>query len=144
MHFQFQSQFYSTVLQVSPSPNASPPLFPFSESVFIALVSLVVGALGIYIGAKLVVGKGNYVHAVFTAVIGAVVWTVANFLFGWLYFIGPILTLLAWVWVIKRRYSTGWVSAGLIAAIAWISAIVVLSLIESATRGVTATGIPGL
>ncbi len=40
-------------------------------------VSPLVGALGIYAGARLVTGDDDYSHAILTAIIGAVVWAVA-------------------------------------------------------------------
>jgi hypothetical protein len=73
------------------------------------------------------------------------VWRVVGWLFGGIPGLGPVLVFLAYLWVIKRRYRGGWFSAAAIALVAWIAAVVVLSVLASA--GVTefdAFGVPGL
>lgn len=116
-----------------------------AENVVVFLTSLLVGALGIHVGALLITGTRDYTHAVFTAGIGAIVWAIAGFLFGWIPLLGPVLVFLAYLWVVKRRYPGGWITAGGIALVAWIASIAVLSVLS--TLGLTnvgATGIPGI
>lgn len=109
------------------------------------VVSLLIGAIGIYVGARITTGVEDYTYAIVTALIGAVVWVVISFLFGWIPLLGPILALLAYIAVINWRYPGGWVDALTIAAIAWLSAFIVLyvlGMLEIASF--EAMGIPGV
>jgi hypothetical protein len=115
------------------------------DSVVVLLVSLLIGGLGIHVGAAVVAGARDYGHAVVTAAVGAIVWAVVGGLLGGIPLVGPALTLLAYLLVIRLRYRTGWVSAGGIALVAWLSALVVLYVL--ATVGVTtfeAVNVPGV
>lgn len=114
------------------------------DTVIVFVVSLLIGALGIYLGARVVADVDDYGYAIVTALIGAVVWAVVAFFFGWIPLLGPLLTLVAYLAVINYRYPGGWVNAIVIALIAWVAAAVVLYLL--ATLGwVTfeAVGVPG-
>lgn len=114
------------------------------DTVVVFVVSLLVGALGLYVGARLVTDTDDYRYAIVTALIGAVVWAVVAFLVGWIPFLGPLLTLLSYLAVINWRYPGGWGSAIAIALIAWVSVLVVLyllALLNLATFG--AVGVPG-
>lgn len=115
------------------------------DNLVVLVVSFLIGALGIYVGARVVTDTDDYSYALVTAVIGAVVWTVVAFFFGGIPLLGPILALLAWVAVIKWRYPGGWVDAALVGVVAWFSAVVVLyglALLNVATF--EALGIPGV
>jgi hypothetical protein len=103
-----------------------------------------IGALGIYIGARVITDYDDYTYAIITALIGAIVWVVVATLVGWIPLLGPLLALLAYVAVIQWRYPGGWLEAIGIALIAWIASLVVLYVL--ATLGVTtfdALGVPG-
>ncbi|WP_254536335.1 hypothetical protein [Halomarina litorea] len=105
------------------------------------LVSLLVGALGIYIGASLIAKVEDYTYAIVTALIGSLVW----WLLGWVPFLGPILALVAYIWVINRRYPGGWGSAIGIALVAWLATLVVVFIL--AFVGLVpadVTGVPGV
>ena len=115
------------------------------DSIVVFLVSLLIGALGIYVGARLVTGYEDYTYAIVTALIGAIVWAVVSFFFGWIPLLGPLLTLVAYVAVINYRYPGGWVDAIVISLIAWIAALVVLyvlAILNIATF--EAVGVPGV
>lgn len=115
------------------------------DSVVVFLVSLLIGALGIYVGARVVSDYDDYTYAIVTALIGAIIWGVVGFLFGWIPLFGPVLVLLAYVGVINWRYPGGWVDAILIALVAWIATLAVLyalALLDLASFG--AVGVPGL
>lgn len=99
------------------------------DSLVVFVVSALVGGLGIYVGASIIAESRNYSHAVWTGLIGALVWGIVSFLFGWIPLLGPVLTLLAYLLVIRSRYEVGWVSAGGIALVAWIAASIVLTLL---------------
>lgn len=114
------------------------------DSVLVLVVSLLIGALGIYIGARLIVDHDDFTYAVITAAIGAVVWAVVAFFLAWIPFLGPLLALVAYIGVINYRYPGGWVNAVIISLIAWLAAVVVLYIL--AIFGVTsfeAIGVPG-
>lgn len=109
------------------------------------VVSLLIGALGIYVGARLLTGVEDYGYAIVTALIGAAVWFVVAFFFGWIPFLGPLLALVAYVAVINYRYPEGWLDAAGIALIAWITVLVVLYVLAlvNITTG-DAIGVPGV
>jgi hypothetical protein len=115
------------------------------DSVVVFLVSLLIGGLGIHVGASVVADSRDYSHAVVTAALGALVWSVVGGLVGGIPLIGPALTLLAYLLVIRFRYRVGWVSAGGVAVVAWLAVLVVLYVL--ATVGVTtfeAVNVPGV
>ncbi|MFB6235637.1 MAG: hypothetical protein ABEH81_14290 [Halopenitus sp.] len=113
---------------------------PFVGSIVSFLVALLVGGLAIFISAKFVVDVEDYSHAVITALIGAIAWALTS----WIPLIGSLLALVVWVGVIKWRYPGGWVKAGIIGAIAWVSALLILFVLNSLLGlGVGAFGIPG-
>lgn len=114
------------------------------DSLVVFAVSLLVGALGIYLGARVVIDESDYAYAIVTALIGAIVWGVVGFLLGWIPLLGPALVLLAYVAVIQFRYPGGWAEAVLIALVAWIASLAVLYVL--ATLGLAAfeaVGVPG-
>lgn len=111
------------------------------DTLFVFVVSLLIGALGIYVGARVVTGSRDYVYAVATALIGAIVWAVVGFFLGWIPFLGPVVTFLAYLGVIKARYTGGWFDAFIIAAIAWVATIIVLYVLG--LFGFQAMGVPG-
>jgi hypothetical protein len=114
------------------------------DSLVVFAVSLLVGALGIYVGARVVTDESDYGYAVVTAFIGAVVWAIVGGLFGWVPLLGPLVTLLAYVGVVNWRYDGGWVDAGIIALVAWLTAIVVLYVLAVVGLvGFEAFGVPG-
>ncbi|WP_255196691.1 hypothetical protein [Halorarius litoreus] len=116
-----------------------------TDNLVVLLVSLFIGGIGIYVGAALLAKSRDYGHAVVTAGIGAIVWAVVGGLVGGIPLIGPVLTFLAYLLVIKWRYRTGWLTAGGIALIAWIAALVVLSILASAGYAdFSAIGIPNV
>lgn len=113
------------------------------DSVVVFVVGLLVGGVGIHVGAAVLADARDYGHAVVTAAIGALVWAVASALVGGIPLVGPALTLLAYLAVIKWRYRTGWLAAAGIALVAWVAAVLVLAVL--AVAGATefsATGIP--
>lgn len=115
------------------------------DSLITLFVSLLVGGIGVYAAAVLVAGGRSYEHAVWTAGIAALVWTVTGAIFGGIPGLGPIIVLLSWVGTIKWRYGVGWVSAGVMGLVAWAAAGVVLWLLAGVgVVGIEATGIPNV
>lgn len=114
-------------------------------SAIVFVTSLLIGALGIYIGARVIVGAGDYDHAIVTALIGAVVWAVVGYLVGWIPLLGPLLALLAYITVIKFRYPGDWTAAAMIGLLAWVVVLAVLyALAAVGVTGFDAIGVPGV
>jgi hypothetical protein len=95
------------------------------------VASLLTGGLGIYVGARLVVGGEDPVHALLTGLIGAVIWLVGGAVFGWIPLLGQLLVLAVYTWMVNRRYPGGWTDALLIALVAWLVTLVVLSILAA-------------
>ena len=115
------------------------------DTLVVFVVGLLVGALGIYLGASVLTDVEDYTYAIVTALIGAFVWAVVAFFVGWIPFLGPLLALLAYITVINYRYPGGWFDAIGVALIAWVAAMVVLFAL--ALVGLTAfeaLGVPGV
>lgn len=114
-------------------------------AIFVFVVSLLIGAVGIHTGARLIVDTdAGYRRATVTALFGALIWALVSFFFGWIPIVGPVLMLAAWVGVINWRYPGGWLSAAGIGLVAWLVAFLILYAF--AALGVfelSAIGIPG-
>jgi hypothetical protein len=109
------------------------------------VVSLLVGGFGIYVGGRVVVGEGDFEHAVVTALVGAVVWAVVGLFLGWIPLVGLLLTLGAYVAVVNWRYPGGWVAAAGIALVAWVASLLVLAVLSVLGVGsLSAFGVPGV
>ncbi|THE65084.1 hypothetical protein D8Y22_07615 [Salinadaptatus halalkaliphilus] len=116
-------------------------MIPIVGSLVAFVVALLVGGLAIYVSATVVADVDDYSHAVFTAIFGAIAWALT----AWIPLAGPLLALVAWVWVINWRYPGGWTTAAAIGVVAWLVALVVLFVLESLLGlGVGAFGIPGV
>ncbi len=114
------------------------------DSVIVFVVSLLVGALGIYLAARIITDYDDYTYAIVTALLGAIIWAVAGLLFGWIPLLGPILVLIAYVAVINYRYPGGWGNAIMISLIAWLASFAVLYVLAFFGIGAfEAIGVPG-
>ena len=116
------------------------------SAVFVFLVSLLVGAVAIRLGAQVMIDSDiGFRRAIITAVIGAIVYSVVGFFLGWIPLLGPLLMLVAWIGVINWQYPGGWGTAIGIAIIAWIVAVAILyglSILGIVTP--EALGVPGV
>jgi hypothetical protein len=114
------------------------------ENIIVFVVSLLIGAFGIFVGAKLIVDTEDYSYAFITALVGAIVWAVVGLFFGWIPLLGPLLVFVAYLGVINARYPGGWVDAAAITVVAWLSVLVVLyALAFLGVTGFEAAGVPG-
>lgn len=114
---------------------------PLLGSVVAFVIALLVGGLAIHVSARIVVDVKDYSHAVITAVLGAIGWALT----AWIPLFGPIIALVVWVAVINWRYPGGWVKAAIIGLGAWLSALVILLVVNSVFGlGIGAFGIPGV
>ncbi|RQG97162.1 hypothetical protein [Natrarchaeobius chitinivorans] len=115
------------------------------DSLIVFAISLLIGAIGIYAGAKVIVDAEDYTYAIITALIGAIVWGVVGFFFGWIPLLGPLLVFVAYLAVINARYPGGWVDAAAITIVAWLSVLVVLYVLAFlGVTGFDAVGVPGI
>ncbi|WP_226039662.1 hypothetical protein [Natrinema sp. DC36] len=104
------------------------------------VVALLIGGLAIFVSARLIVDVDDYSHAIVTALLGAIAWALTS----WIPLLGPILALIAWVWVINWRYPGGWGTAAAIGLIAWLAALIILLVLNAVLGlGVGAFGVPG-
>lgn len=113
------------------------------DSIIAFVISLLIGALGIYVGASVLTDVEDYTYAIMTALIASLVWFIVAFFVGWIPLLGALLALLAYIGVINYRYPGGWLDAIGIALIAWVTTIVVLWIL--AFLGITtfsAIGVP--
>lgn len=99
------------------------------ESLVVFVVSLLIGALGIYVAARLLTDYDDYFYALITALIASIVWVIVSFFLGWIPLLGPLLALIAYLGIINLRYPGGWLRAIAIALIAWVASLVVLSVL---------------
>ncbi|ELZ16198.1 hypothetical protein C477_16090 [Haloterrigena salina JCM 13891] len=115
------------------------------QSLVVFAVSLLIGAVGIYVGAKVIVDAEDYTYALVTALIGAVVWGVIGFFLGWIPLLGPLLVFVAYLAVINSRYPGGWIDAAAITIVAWLSVLIVLYVLALiGVTGFEAAGVPGV
>ena len=113
---------------------------PFLGSIVSFVVALLVGGLAIYLSARIVVDIDDYERAVVTALLGALGWALTS----WIPLVGSLVALVVWVGVINWRYPGGWVKAAIIGLGAWISALVILLVVNSVLGlGIGAFGVPG-
>lgn len=114
-----------------------------SDSVIVFLLSLLIGAIGVHIGATVLAGTDDFGEALLTALVGAIVWAVLSYAVSWIPILGPLLTLVAYVAVIKWRYNIDWVRAVGVALIAWIVAIgVLVVLARLGINSLNTVGVP--
>jgi len=114
---------------------------PIVGSLVAFLIALLVGGLAIYLSARFVIDVDDYSHAVVTAFLGAVGWALTS----WIPLVGPVIALGVWVGVINWRYPGGWTKAAIIGLGAWVSALLILFVVNSVLGlGIGAFGVPGV
>ena len=112
----------------------------FVGSLVAFLIALLIGGLAIYVSARIVVDVDDYGHAVVTALVGALAWALT----AWIPIIGPLIALIVWIGVINWRYPGGWGKAAVIGLGAWLSALVILLVVNVVLGlGIGAFGVPG-
>ncbi|MEF8771710.1 hypothetical protein [Halodesulfurarchaeum sp.] len=105
------------------------------------VVALLVGGLGIHLGARAVTDVDDYGYAVGTALYGAIALAVVS----WIPLIGLLIGLVVWIGLINWRYPGGWVQAAVIGIVAWLAAAIILGVLNGLLRlGLGAFGIPGI
>ena len=117
-------------------------------SLLVFAVSLLIGGFAIHVGATIAFASRNYSHAVLTALLGAIAWAIVDIglsEFGISGLAASLAGLLVWIFVVRLRYNVGWIRAGIVAAVAWLAALLVLLLLATLGIGnLEAFGVPGL
>lgn len=117
-------------------------------SVLFAIIGLiilwVVVSIPVWLAGKAVTGsKASFGDALLATLAGPVVYIIvlfiADFFLGAVigsaaYALAYILALIAWIWVYKASFSTGWLRAILIAILAWVI-FIILSFVVGAIFG---------
>lgn len=114
-------------------------------SLLITLVGLIIlwiiVSIPVWLAAKVATGgKATFGEALLATLAGPIVYAIVTFIVD--FFLGAIigsialafgfiLSLIAWIWVYKASFRTGWLQAILIAILAWII-FIVLSIIIGA------------
>lgn len=115
------------------------------SSLIVTLVALIILWIIVSIpvwlaGKALTGGKGTFGEAMLATLAGPIVYFIVSFLVG--YFLSAvigtaglviayILALIAWIWVFKASFRTGWLQAVAIAILAWVF-FIILSIIFAA------------
>ena len=117
----------------------------FRSSVVTFFISLLTGAVGIYVGAWIVFGTWSLQTAILAALIGSAVWGIMSFFLGWIPLFGSLITLVVWLGVINSFYPGGWYNAGQIAVFAWLISLIVVYLTRMVgLKRKNAMGVPGV
>ena len=109
------------------------------------LILWIVVSIPVWLAGKAATGgKATFGDALLATLAGPILYFIVSFLVGFFlssiigstaFVFGYILALLAWIWVFKASFHTGWLRAILIALLAWIIYIV-LSIIVGAIFGI--------
>jgi hypothetical protein len=122
-------------------------------SLLLSIVGLiilwVVVSIPVWLAGKAVTGgKATFGEAMLATLLGPIVYAVTLFLAGFFlggvigssaYIIALILALVAWIWVYKTSFKTGWLGAIGIAILAWVI-FVVISIVFGALFGIVIPG----
>ncbi len=119
------------------------------QNVLVTLIGLIilwiVVSIPVWLAGKAVTaGDSTFADAMLATLVGPIVYFIVYFLVG--YFLssiigsaalvfGYILALLAWIWVFKVSFQTGWLRAILIAVLAWVI-FIVLSIVIGSLFGI--------
>ena len=109
------------------------------------IILWIIVSIPVWLAGKAVTGsKATFGDALLATLAGPVVYFIVLFLVGFFlssligsiaFVLGYILALLAWIWVFKASFQTGWLRAIAIAILAWVI-FIVLSIVVGAIFGV--------
>jgi hypothetical protein len=113
------------------------------------IILWIIVSIPVWLAGKAVTGgKATFGDAMIATLFGPIVYAVTLIIVGYFlgaligssaYIIALILALIAWVWVYKASFRTGWLGAIGIAILAWII-FVVISIIFGALFGIVVPG----
>ncbi len=120
--------------------------FPGILYTLVGLVILwIIVSIPVWLAGKAITGgKATFGDALLATLAGPIVYFIVSFLVA--YFLGGIfgasalifgyiLALIAWIWVFKASFQTGWLRAIMIAILAWV-VFIILSIIIGALFGI--------
>ena len=103
------------------------------------LILWIVVSIPVWLAGKAITGgKATFGDALLATLAGPIVYFIVTFLVDFFlsavigssaFIFGYILALIAWVWVYKASFETGWLKAILIAILAWIIFVVISAII---------------
>ena len=120
-------------------------LYSLIFTIISLLILWIIVSIPVWLAGKaLTGGEASFGDALLATLAGPIVYAIVTFvvdfflsaIIGSVAFVfGYILALIAWVWVYKASFGTGWLKAVLIALLAWVI-FVVLSIVVGALFGV--------
>ncbi|MFB6254873.1 MAG: hypothetical protein ABEI06_09710 [Halobacteriaceae archaeon] len=116
------------------------PSIAITNRIVILLASWIVGGISIYLAGKVLSDVDDFGNALIAAGVGAIVWAI----FEPIPVLGTLLAPIAWIWVLNWRYPGGWIRAIMLGLVAWVMAIIVITLLSIANIvSLEALGVPG-
>lgn len=109
------------------------------------IILWIVVSIPVWLAGKVATGgKATFGDALLATLAGPIVYIIVVFIVGfflsavigsvaWVF--GYILALIAWIWVFKASFQTGWLQAILIALLAWVIYII-LSIVVGSLFGI--------
>ncbi len=93
------------------------------------LITIIVSAIVIWIAQKVVLPASkekSFLSVTALALIWAIVDSILSAIFSFIHFgiLGTLITLLAWIWILKVWFDIGWIKAILVSFIAWVISII--------------------
>ena len=102
-----------------------------ANSIIFFLVGLVISTVVIYLVTLLLGRRRSVKLAIFTAVIGSIVYAIAYFLLG-NDFLSAVLGGIAWLLALKSIYRMSWLKALIVAVIIWIITTAISTFLPTA------------
>ena len=102
-----------------------------ANSIIIFLVGLLISTVIIYLVTLILGQRSSIKLALFTAVIGSIVYGISYAMFG-NGFLSAILGGIAWLLALKTIYRMGWVKSLVVAVIVWIITTAIGTLLPTA------------
>ena len=113
------------------------------------IILWIIVSIPVWLAGKAVTGgKATFGDAMIATLVGPIVYAITLIIVGFLlvafigssaYVIALILALVAWIWVYKASFRTGWLGGIGIAILAWII-FVVISIVFGALFGIVVPG----
>jgi len=102
------------------------------------IILWIIVSIPVWLAGKAVTGgKATFGEAMLATLVGPIVYFIVSFLVGYFlsallgavaFVLGYILALIAWIWVFKASFGTGWLRAIAIAVLAWVI-FIILSIV---------------
>jgi len=102
------------------------------------IILWIIVSIPVWLAGKAVTGgKATFGEAMLATLAGPIVYFIVSFLVGYFlsallgavaFVFGYILALIAWIWVFKASFRTGWLQAIAIAVLAWVI-FIILSIV---------------